>query len=48
MTNVHDIFVGKPEDMRSFGKRRRESNVRMNLREIGWEGVNWMDTYGSG
>jgi hypothetical protein len=23
-------------------RRREEDNVRMDLREIGWEGVNWV------
>jgi hypothetical protein len=35
------------EDMKErdhFGiyKRRWEHNIRMNLRETGWEGVNWI------
>jgi hypothetical protein len=37
-------MVGKPEEKRPFGRPRRrwENNIRMDLREIGWEGVGWM------
>jgi hypothetical protein len=36
--------VGKPEGKRLVGKLRRiwEDNIRMDLREIRWECVNWM------
>jgi hypothetical protein len=39
MRNAYKVSVGKPE-----GKRpgRREDNIRMDLREIWWEGVDWM------
>jgi hypothetical protein len=35
---------GKPEGKRPLGKPRRrwEDNIRINLREIGWEGVDWI------
>jgi len=41
--NVY-IFVGKPEGKRPLGRPRDrwEDIVRMNLREIGWEGVKWI------
>jgi hypothetical protein len=41
MRNSYSISVGKPEGKRQLGrpKRRWEDNVRMDLREIGWEGV---------
>jgi hypothetical protein len=37
-------LVGKPEGKRPFGRHRRrwENNIRMDLTEIGWEGVDWM------
>jgi hypothetical protein len=37
-------LVGKPEGKRPLGspRRRREDNIRMDLREIGWEGVDWI------
>jgi len=41
MRNIYNIFVGKPEGMRLLGRSRRrwEDNIRMDLREIGWKGV---------
>jgi hypothetical protein len=37
--------VGKPEGKRPLGRTRRrwEDNIRMDLREIGWGGVDWID-----
>jgi hypothetical protein len=42
--NVYIILVGKPERTRPRGRPRRrwDYNIRMGLREVGWEGVNWM------
>jgi hypothetical protein len=39
------ILVGKPEGKRLLGspRRRWEDNIRMNLREIGWGGMDWID-----
>jgi hypothetical protein len=44
MRNACNIFVGKPEGKRAFGRHRRgrKDNIRMALREIGWEGVDWI------
>jgi hypothetical protein len=44
MRNAFKILVGKPEGNRSFrrNKRRSEDNVRMDLRKIRLEGMNWM------
>jgi hypothetical protein len=44
MRNAYNILVGKLERKRSLGRPWRgwEDNIRMNLREIGWEGVDWM------
>jgi hypothetical protein len=41
--NTYSIFVGKPEAKRLLGRPRRrwEENIRVDLREIGWEGVDW-------
>jgi hypothetical protein len=38
-------LVGKPERKRPLGgpRRKREYNIRMDLREIGWAGVDWTD-----
>jgi hypothetical protein len=43
--NSYRILVGKPEGKRPLGRPRRrwEDNVRMDLREIGWGGVDWID-----
>jgi hypothetical protein len=37
--------MGKPETKRLLGRRRRRwvDNVRMDLREVGWDGADWMD-----
>jgi hypothetical protein len=43
MTNAYKILVGKPGGKRPFGRASRtwKDNIRMDLREIGWEGVDW-------
>jgi hypothetical protein len=43
--NTNWILVGKPEGKRSVGRPRRRGvdNIKMDLREIGWDGVDWMD-----
>jgi hypothetical protein len=38
--NAYRILVGKPEGKRSLGRPRRRW---VDLREIGWYGVNWID-----
>jgi hypothetical protein len=40
---VYKVLVGKPEGKRPLGRPRRrwEDVIRMDLREIGWEGVDW-------
>jgi hypothetical protein len=41
MINAHEIMVGKPQGKGLFGmpRRRWEYNIRMDLRELGWEDV---------
>jgi len=41
--NVY-ILVGRPEGKKLLGKPRRrwEDNIRMNVMEIGWKGVDWI------
>jgi hypothetical protein len=35
--------VGRKEEKRALGrKRRRRDGIRMDLREMGWKGVDWM------
>jgi hypothetical protein len=43
--NAYRILVGQPEGKRPLGRPRRrwEDNVRMDLREIGWGGMDWID-----
>jgi hypothetical protein len=40
----NNIFAGKSEWKKSLGKPRRrwENNNRIEVREIGWEDVDWM------
>jgi len=42
--NAYSILVGKSEGKRPLGRPRRgwDGNIRMDVREIGWEVVNWM------
>jgi hypothetical protein len=44
MRNAYNILVGKPKGKRPLGRPRHrwEFNIRMDLREIGWEGVYWI------
>jgi hypothetical protein len=41
---VYKVLVGKPEGKRPLGRPRRrwENGIRMDLREIGLEGVDWI------
>jgi hypothetical protein len=43
--NACRVLVGKAEGRRPLGRPRRRwvDNVRMNLREIGWGGMGWID-----
>jgi hypothetical protein len=43
MRNTFKI-IGKPQAKKLFGipRRRREDNIRMDLREIGWVAVDWI------
>jgi hypothetical protein len=42
--NAYRILVGKPEGKRPLGRLRRTwvGNIKMDLREIGWDGVDWI------
>jgi hypothetical protein len=41
--NACRILVGKPERKRPLGRRRRRlvDNIKMDLREIGWDSMLW-------
>jgi hypothetical protein len=43
--NAYKIFMGKPEGKRPFEKPRRRwvDNIKLGLREIGWESMDWID-----
>jgi hypothetical protein len=43
--NAYRILVGKPEGRRPLGRPRCRwvDNIKMDLREIGWDGMNWSD-----
>jgi hypothetical protein len=43
--NAYRILVGKPEGKRPLGtpRHRWEDNIRMDVREIGWSGMEWID-----
>jgi hypothetical protein len=43
--NAYRILVGKPEGKRPLGRPRRRwvDNIKMHLREIGWDGMDWID-----
>jgi hypothetical protein len=43
--NAYRILVGKPEGKRPLRRPRRrwKDNIKMDLREIGWGGVDWID-----
>jgi hypothetical protein len=41
---VYRVLVGRPEGKRPLGGPRRmwEDNIKMDFREIGFDGVNWI------
>jgi hypothetical protein len=43
--NAYRILVGNPEGKRPLGRPRRrwENNIRVERREIGWDGIDWID-----
>jgi hypothetical protein len=43
--NAYRILAGKPEGKRPLGRPRIrwEDNIRMDLREIGWGGMDWIN-----
>jgi hypothetical protein len=43
--NAYRILVGKPEGRRPLGRPRRRwvDNTKMDLREIGWDSMDWID-----
>jgi hypothetical protein len=43
--NAYRILVGKPEGKRPLGRPRCRwvANTKIDLREIGWDGTDWID-----
>jgi hypothetical protein len=42
---AYRVLVGKPEGRRPFERPRRrwEDNIKMDLQEVGWGGMDWID-----
>jgi hypothetical protein len=42
---AYRILVGKPDGKRPRGRPRRRwmDNIKIDLREIGWDGMDWID-----
>jgi hypothetical protein len=42
--NVYKVLMGKPEGKRPLGRPRPrwKDGIRLDLREIGWESVDWI------
>jgi hypothetical protein len=43
--NAYRILVGKPEGKRPLGRPRRRwvDKIKIDLRETGWDGVDWIE-----
>jgi hypothetical protein len=43
--DTYRILVGKPQAKRPLGRPRRRwvDNSKLDLREIGWDGMKWID-----
>jgi hypothetical protein len=43
--HAYRILVGKPEGRRPLGRPRRRwvDNIKMDPRETGWDGIDWID-----
>jgi hypothetical protein len=44
-SNAYDILVAKPDGKRPLGRIRRKwvDNIKMDLRETGWDSMDWID-----
>jgi hypothetical protein len=42
---AYRILLGKPKGKRPLGRRRRRwvDNIKINIREIGWDDMDWID-----
>ncbi|KAJ4452281.1 hypothetical protein ANN_03799 [Periplaneta americana] len=43
--NAYRVLVGRPEEKRPLGRQRRrwEDDINMDLREIGYDGIHWIN-----
>jgi hypothetical protein len=41
--NAYRILVGKPERPLGRPRRRWVDNIKMDLREVGWDSMDWID-----
>jgi hypothetical protein len=43
--NAYGVLVGKPEGKRPLGRPRHRwvDNIKIDLIEIGWDGMDWID-----
>jgi hypothetical protein len=43
--NAYRMLVGRPAGKSLLGRPRRRwvDNIKMDLREIGWDGMDWID-----
>jgi hypothetical protein len=43
--NMYRVLVGRPEGKRPVERPRSRwvDNIKMDLREIGWDGMDWID-----
>jgi hypothetical protein len=50
MKNIYKIVVRNPEGKRPLGRTRHrwEDNIPLDIREIAWEGVEWMHLFRNG
>jgi hypothetical protein len=44
MRNTYKMLTGRPEGKRKFESSRHswKDNIKINLRDTGWEGVDWI------
>ena len=44
-TGAYRVLVGKPERQRPHGRSRRrwEDNIKIDLQEVRWVGMDWID-----
>ena len=41
--NVHRVLLGKLEGRRPLGRPRWVKNIKMDLKDRGWGGMDWID-----